>query len=207
MYHRYICNCKDAISAAFRKLMGSYNGPVSEEVCLNCPLEDRTMMRINCCIFDVDPDVVIKDNYETLQRTFENKLSDQSTHHCRQCLARSLEQQYVTGPYICFDTSEAHRNGHKSQLSSVPTEMTLRGEKYVLSGLIQYRDYDEHFIAYCRSPTTGSWKVKNDLVKRAYVLKNDEDLHVHMLFYVRVTMYQSPVSANFHSIRNDRFLI
>ncbi|KAJ8670362.1 hypothetical protein QAD02_001621 [Eretmocerus hayati] len=191
--NKYFCNCKDAIAAALRKLMDTYNGPVSHEVCNNCSKKDRFLVMRNTCVFDVD-DSIVTTQYETQEQTYHELLSSQQMFDCLKCFTRSLERRFVLGPYICFDTSYAHRHGHKSKLSAVPRELILVGKKYILSGIVQYTPHDKHFIALCLSPTTGSWKVKNDLAKRSYDLHDDPQISIAMIFYVRVSTFQ-PVSG------------
>ncbi|KAJ8665587.1 hypothetical protein QAD02_007249 [Eretmocerus hayati] len=146
--------------------MKPYPCPTMRLRCNGCNRDDAC----DKITFPIHEDI-IKAGYGGLEEELDTLLGGKM-NLCMQCKKMSLQESFTTGPYICLNTDEVYSDDPVlgTDVGSIPSALQLRGERYMLGGLVAH-DYqnDQHYTAYCRD-INGNWKIRNDTKPHSHTM-------------------------------------
>ena len=153
------------------------------QMCSNCKTETKLSADLT---FKIDKEEFVKLGYSRLSDLIGNELATKLD--CRNCLRQKIcvkaNSKINVFNHVFFDTSDHCESNMSYLLSTIPKNLNIMSDEYVIAGLSSYRD--KHFIAYCC--VKDGWIKFDDTKKSSANVVKDEKVTLHFLLYIKKNM-------------------
>ena len=169
---------KDKLGTFLCKVFENHYSIRKTAFCNNCNRKDVKDVKILC----LDDEKSIYD----LQNEIKKYLILQKNSDCLSCKS-SLDFVYETGPFIFIDLEESIQS--KMYLNVLPDFIEFQNSKYILAGIIGFKDGNEPlYITYTRS-VGGVWKeINGNADIKSKTLTKIPRVNIAMCLYINIKM-------------------
>ena len=167
---------KDKLGTFFNKIFENHSALEKTCICEKCNTKQCEEIKI------------LQISHENvsgkLQNEIDKYLLSNKNSKCQNC-SSSLNVTYNCPPYFFIDLEDSKLNIY---LNVLPKYLILNGKKYMLSGVVGYKDgADRTYTAYTRT-VSGNWKEINPLLRtKIKLLLTIPSINIGMVLYIKIS--------------------